>query len=218
MSALLEGIKLAQMAKQAKPLAPAKMPKPDMHMEEGEIDETLRGPNFDTLSQKFGEKNYEKWKNIGKHVGDIENFKVLQDGIHYSVWDNDTLVAFTSLSDTNVVDDVWVNPAYRGKKVFSMLLWFYKTRLGRDKLMLGPVHSPQMQEIVKGLSRFNKNWVNVNTHEIEPFSIDTLNDYYSSGRITPWRLMLESQLSGIEWPMFNTNSSYILESFSPYIE
>src|SRR5574343_343072 len=110
---------------------------------------TMRGPNYDKVAQDFGAMNQERWKTRGKHVGDIEQFKVLQDGIHYSLWNNDVLVAYSSLSsENNVVDDIWVNPEYQNQRVFSKMLWFFKTRLNRNPLMLGPIHSQTMQEVV----------------------------------------------------------------------
>lgn len=120
---------------------------------------------------------------LGKYIADIENYKVLQDGIYYSIWDDNTIVAVASLSDeNNTVDDVWVDPEHRGKKLFSALLWFFKTRLNRSPLILGKIHSEDMQEVVKGLSRFNKKWVNIETDEIQPFSLDTLDNFYQSER------------------------------------
>lgn len=184
-----------------------------------EIEETMRGPNYDSAAAKFGETNRTRWLTHGQHIGDIENFKLLQDGIYYSLWDNDVLVAFTSLSNSdNTVDDVWVNPQYRGKKIFSMMLWFYKTRLGRGRLILGPVHSQAMQEIVKGMSRFNKYWLNIRTNEKQPFDKDTTDNFYSYAGATPWRLVLENTGDFSDWPKFNNNMSYIKESYLPYVE
>jgi hypothetical protein len=179
---------------------------------------TMRGPNFDNVAQEFVGKNQARWKKYGKHIGDIEDYKVLQDGIYYSVWDNDAIVAVTSLSNaSNEVDDVWVSPQYRGKKIFSMLLWFFKTRLQRDKLLLGPIHSASMQEVVKGLSRFNKSWVNIRTNEIKPFSSDTVDEFYSYAGPTQWRLMLENSGDFSSLPKFNVGG-FVKESYYPYID
>lgn len=176
---------------------------------------TMRGPNYDKVAQQFGATHQERWKTRGKHIGDIEQFKVLQDGIYYSIWNNDVLVAYSSLSsENNTVDDIWVNPDYQNQRVFSKMLWFFKTRLNRNPLMLGPIHSQTMQEVVKGLSRFDKSWVNVRTNEKVPFSVDTLDNFYSYSQITPWRLVLENTGDFSEWPMFNTGSSYIKEDYT----
>lgn len=76
---------------------------------------TMRGGDFNDAATKFVDIKKDEWKKNGKHVGDIENFTVLQDGYYFSVWDNNTIVACTSLTgyvDTNIVDEVWVNPDF----------------------------------------------------------------------------------------------------------
>lgn len=188
-------------------------------MKSKEITEmTMRGPGIINLAQNFVNQNRERWKEHGKYIADIENYRVLKDGIYYTLWDNDILVSVASLSDaTNEVDDVWVESKYRGKKIFSMMLWFFKTRLKRDKLLLGAIHSRDMQEVVKGLSRFEKKWLNVRTNQIEPFSLETLDDYYSYAGPTPWRLMLENLGDFTDFPMFN-GGSFIKEAYEIYIE
>jgi len=178
---------------------------------------TMRGPNFDKQAEEFGKMNEKRWLEQGKHIADIEQYKVIQHGIYYSLWDNDQLVAFCSLSNAdNTVDDVFVQQDYRNKKIFSMMLWFFKTRLNRTPLLLGPVHSNTMQEVVKGLSRFKKYWVNIKTNEKVPFDINTVDEYYSYLQPTPWRLVLENN-GEFNWPMFNGNG-YIKESYLGYID
>lgn len=182
---------------------------------------TMRGGDFNTAANKFVDARKDEWKKNGKHVGDIENFTVLQDGYYFSVWDNDTIVACTSLTgyaDTNIVDEVWVNPDYRGQKLFSKLIWFYKTRLNRNNILIGQVHSKDMQEVIKGLSRFDKYWYNTKTKEKKPFSLDTLDDFYSYTQVTPWRLMLENDGDFSSWPKFTEGKSFMLESYDPYID
>jgi hypothetical protein len=183
-----------------------------------ELDEmTMRGPELSNQAEQFANKHKDHWLSHGKHIADIENYRVLLDGIYYSLWDNDVLVACCSLSNSNnEVDDVYVAAKYRNKKIFSMILWFFKTRLNRSPLMLGSVHSKMMMEVVKGLSRFNKCWYNISTNEKRPFSVDTLDDYYSYLQPTSWRLMLENS-GDFNWPMHNTGG-YVKESYSSYIE
>ena len=128
-----------------------------------------------------------------------------------AAWD-----AVCSLSDTdNTVDDVWVSQNYRGQKIFSKMLWFFKTRLGRSRLLLGPVHSPNMQEIIKGMSRFDKKWINIETDQVEPFDLNTLDQFYSYGGPTSWRLMLENTHK-FNWPM--RGGGFVKEQFSGYID
>lgn len=178
---------------------------------------TMRGMDLSRQAEEFANKYKERWYTYGKHIGDIENYKVLQDGIYYSLWDDTILVMVCSLSNTeNKVDDVYVNPKYRGKKIFSMMLWFFKTRLNRSPLMLGEVHSKMMQEVIKGLSRFNKYWYNIKTNEKEIFSLDTIDDFYSYLQPTPWRLMLENS-GEFDWPKFSGNG-FVKESYEPYVE
>ena len=186
-------------------------------MKINEVIETMRGPNFDKVAKDFGNTNSSRWKTKGKHIGDIEDYKLLQEGIYYSLWDQETLIAYCSLSTSNnEVDDVWVHEQYRGKKLFSMLLWFFKTRLNRTPLMLGSVHSSAMQEVVKGLSRFKKYWFNLRSNEKALFSIDTVDSFYSHSGSTAWRLMLENT-GEFNWPKFN-GSGFIKESYPGYID
>jgi len=56
----------------------------------------------------------------GNHIANIENYKVLQDGIYYSLWDDTTLVAVCSLSNSaNEVDDVYVNSHIEVRRFFQ---------------------------------------------------------------------------------------------------
>lgn len=176
---------------------------------------TMRAGSFEKAAKEFAQTNQYIWKKDGEHIGDIEKYQVLKYKDFYSLWDNNTLVAFTSLVD-NVVDDVYVESNYRGQKIFSKLLWFYKTRLDKSPLILGKIHSKDMQEVVKGLSRFEKYWLNTKTGEKKPFSKDTVDDFYSFSQITPWRLMLEN-VGEFNWPMFHKNG-FVKESYDPYID
>lgn len=186
-------------------------------MKLSEIDETWNGPSFAAVAADFGKMNTNLWKAKGTHIADIEKFKVIKYNNYYSIWDNEILVAYTSLTG-NEVDDVWVNENYRGQKVFSKLLWFYKSRLGNDTLMLGKIRSPEMREVVKGLSSFNKKWKNIKTGDEAPFDTDTSGKYYSNAGITDWRVVIENNNNITEWLMFNEGLSFIKESYSPYIE
>ena len=178
---------------------------------------TMRGPDLSKQAEQFVQNNKDQWYKNGKHVADIEDFKVLHDGSnYYSLWDDTAFVACCSLTDENTVDNVYVSPDYRGKKILSMLLWFFKTRLNRSPLILGSVHSKDMQEVIKGLSRFNKYWHNVNTGENAPFSIDTLGKFYSYVEVTPWRLVLEND-GEFNWPMYN-GGGFVKEAYEPYID
>jgi hypothetical protein len=178
---------------------------------------TMKGPNLEKQAEQFANKYKDRWYSQGKYIADIEDYKVLQDGIYYSLWDKNNLVAVCSLTNAeNMVDDVYVTSEYRGRKIFSMMLWFFKTRLNRSPLMIGPTHSIMMQEVIKGLSRFNKYWYNISTSEKATFSLDTLDDFYSYLQPTSWRLMLENS-GEFNWPMFN-EGGFVKESYEPYVD
>ena len=179
---------------------------------------TWRGPDYSNLAKKFGEEHSELWLTHGKYIADIEQYQVRQYNDYYSLWYRNQLIAYTSLNDKNIVDDIWVKEEYRGQKIFSKMLWFYKSRLAKNPLFLGKIHSPDMQEVVKGLSRFKKQWHNIKTGQNEPFDIDTLNNFYSSGGSTDWRIMIENTGDFSDWPMFKTGSSYIKEDYTAIIE
>ena len=183
------------------------------HMKITEIIETMRGVSYNNIAQYYVNTNAQTWFQSA-HIGDIENYQVKKHDNQYSIWDTNTLIATTTLTN-NVVDKVWVNPEYRGQKIFSKLLWFYKTRENISPLILGPIHSPEMQEVVKGLSRFKKYWSN--GHETRPFSIDTLDNFYSYEAPTEWSLYLENSGNFSDWPRFTTNSDFIRESYD-YID
>lgn len=90
--------------------------------------------------------------------------------------------------------------------------------MNRNNLIIGKVHSTDMQEVVKGLSRFNKQWYNLKTKEKKPFNVDTLDDFYSHLHSIDWRLMLENSGDFSDWPKFNEGKSFVLEAFDPYVD
>jgi hypothetical protein len=184
---------------------------------------TMRGPNYDKLATKLANEYSSIWK-TGKYIADIEQFKVLtSDSLQvpgattYTLWDENKLVAFASLVNENEVDGVWVDSEYRGQKILSKLLWFFKTRLNKSPLILGDIHSTDMQEVVKGLSRFEKKWFNIKTKEVEPFNAETLDKYYSFLKPTNWRLMLEND-GEFNWPMFKTGVKFMQEDYTEIIK
>lgn len=189
-------------------------------MKINELEEmTMRGPNYNTLANNLAKENEQKWK-LGKYIADIEQFKVLVSdseqvpgALVYTLWDNNVLSAFAVLVGDNEVDGVWVNPDYRGQRILSKILWFFKTRLNKSPLILGDIHSTDMQEVIKGLSRFEKKWYNIRTNEVEPFSLNTLDNFYSYERPTPWRLMLEN-IGEFNWPMFRTGLQFMKEDYT----
>jgi len=159
---------------------------------------------------------------ICDHIGDIDKFVVKKYNNFYSLWDNAIFVAMASLNNEYIpiVDHVWVNKDYRGQKIFSKMLWFFKTRLNHPQLLLGDIHSSDMQEVVKGLSRFTKSWYKDGT--IKPFDLKTLSSYYSPLQPTGWHLLLENTGNFSNWPKFNNSldglPDYIRESYDWQVE
>ena len=184
---------------------------------------TMRGPNYDKLATKLANEYSSIWK-TGKYIADIEQFKVLMsDSLQvpgattYTLWNENKLVAFASVINENEVDGVWVDSEYRGQKILSKLLWFFKTRLNKSPLILGDIHSTDMQEVVKGLSRFEKKWFNIKTKEVEPFNVETVDKYYSFLKPTNWRLMLEND-GEFNWSMFKTGVKFMQEDYTEIIK
>lgn len=178
---------------------------------------TGRAGDLSAVAQKYVDANIESWKN-DPLVANIDEFDVKHENNVYTVWDNDILVATTTLSDDTipVVDQVWVNPKYRGQKVLSKLLWFYKTREGHNQLLIGAVHSKEMQEILAGgLSRMKKYWYKDGV--IEPFDPND-EEKYSWGGKTGWSVMLENTYDYTDFPRWTTYKDFIRESYDWQIE
>lgn len=179
---------------------------------------TMRGPSMSASAQHYVNANIESWKN-DPLVANIDEFDVKHANSVYTVWDNDTLVATTTLSNDTipVVDRIWVNPEYRGQKVLSKLLWFYKSREGHPRLLLGDFHSKEMQEILagNGLSRMTKHWYK--NGDIQPFDpVDP--SKYSLGGKTGWFVMLENNGDFSGWPRWTENKDFMREPYNWQIE
>lgn len=180
---------------------------------------SMRAGDMGPLADQFAERNAEAWR-TGKHVGDIETLKVLLKGQTYSVWDGDEVVASVNAdvvpNNYTAIDAAWVKGDRRGERLFSKVLWFLKTREGHDRLLLGKIHSRDTQEVIKGLRAFTKTWVK--DGEVEPFSPDTLDRFYSASGPTGWQLMLENVVLSADWPKFFTSANFVLEGFDAYID
>jgi len=191
-----------------------------MRIKDLEINEmTMRFSNMDKIATKYVNQNKETWWDDGVHIGDIEDYNLRKYDMIYSLWDKDVLVASTSL-DTNKtipeVDKVWVNPDYRGQKIFSKMLWFYKTRLHHSQLLLGEIHSSDMQEVIKGLSRFTKSWYKDGV--VEPFDLNTVDNYYSWAESTGWQIILENNGKFVGWPKFAGGDDWIKQSYEGFVD
>lgn len=155
------------------------------------LEMAVRGGSFEKEALAFGISKTDKWLE-SEVIANIDSFDVRKVKNHYSVWDGTVLVAFASLSTSEppIVDDVWVKPEYRGKGVFAKLLWFFKSREGHPKLLIGGVHSEMMQDVIKKLSNFKKSWYK--NGEVQPFDPKTLDKFYTGFGSSHWQLMLEN--------------------------
>ena len=178
---------------------------------------TMRSVDFDKRVPKYGEYNPAVWR-TGDHIGDIQQFQLRKLDNYYSLWDREYLIAYIMLTTDAIpiVDDVWVSPRMQGQKIFSKLLWFFKTRLNHTKLMMGHLHSPKMQEVLGGLSSFKKFW----TDGIQwiPFDPDTTDDFYSVEGPTKWRLVLENNGDFSMFPKFTTGKNMMMEAYDEFIQ
>lgn len=171
------------------------------------------------LAQTIINTNKDKWAQ-GDVIGEIEQYTLRKSGTVYSLWDDDTYVASASLSDEDThgmseVNLMYVDPAYRGRGILSMLLWNFKTRQNRPKLVLQQVHSDDLYDIIAngGLSRFSKHWVNANG-ETHAFDVESLNQFYRHDQPSGWRLVLENTGNLSFFPKFSPGEDWILEDYS----
>ena len=179
---------------------------------------TMKAGNLDALATKFVDLNKDQWK-TGEYVGDIENFKVKKFSNCYSLWLDDEIISSLDVKpegEITFVGRLWTNEKFRGQKVLSKFLWFLKTQEKYSKMVLCNIHSTDTQAVVThGLSRFDKSWYK--DGKIEPFSIETLDKYYSHKHPTGWQLMLENDGAFTDWPRFK-NGGWVKEDYSWQIE
>lgn len=191
-----------------------------MTKESIDLDEmTMRAGNLQQMAQSAIDLNRDELLS-GKHIGDIDvSFKVLKGKDTYSIVKDDDLVAsilLTKKFDLPVVENAWVKKEYRGKKWFSKLLWFMKVHEGMDKILIGDIHSSDMQEVVKNLSRFDKHWFDGKS--VDNFSADTYKDYTGASKKTSWYLMLENDGDFSDWPRFENKGRSLKEWYDWQIE
>jgi hypothetical protein len=157
----------------------------------------IRGGRLRTAADNFSNMikgHLEKNSGSFTHVGDIDGFRVSTDGKFYLVLDTEKVIAICALTRPSnggyVVDDAWVDSKYTGKRLFSKILWFLSSRESFNPLYFGNVHSDETYDFLKsgGFSKFKKTWVNHTLNLEEPFSVDTIDKFYSS---TKWKLKLE---------------------------
>jgi len=181
---------------------------------------TMRaGKINDNMAQKVVDNNKEKWFQ-GEIIGDIDQYVLKKSDKMYSLWtDDNKYVASARLGDPeqyglSEVNLMHVDPLYRNQRILSKLLWNFKTRQGRNKLVLQQVHSDNLYNVVTGgLSRFNKYWVNAEG-QTKPFDINSLDQFYSHSQSTGWRLVLENTGDFSFFPKFTDGIDWLLEDYS----
>jgi len=167
------------------------------------------------ISQNFVDKNISDWYTNGKTIGQIEDYDLKKLNNMYSLWDKDQYVASAELTDSSEVNLMHVDKKYRRRKILSKLLWNFKTRQGRNKLILNQYHSDDLYRVIKtgGLSRFRKTWQN-NQGQVEPFDIDTVDKYYSYSSPTGWKPVLENDGDFSDMPHWTEGKNWITEDYS----
>lgn len=190
----------------------------------------IRGGNFRPIADKFAtdyKKFYQKHKAEFKHIGDVEIYPCYKHGSSYFLFDDSEIIFICSAEKSFIedgallIDSVWLDSKYEGKKIYSKLLWFLRSREGVKKLILGNQHSEDTYNLLKagGLSAFNKTWINTLTDEREPFDKDTIDKYYA-GSNANWKLMLESNSKGDELTeeVKNDRFSYVTDLKYGYVK
>ena len=167
------------------------------------------------VSQDFVDKNSDNWFTNSETIGQIGEYVLKKLGNMYSLWDKDQYVASAELSDDSEVNLLHVDPKYRKQQILSKLLWNFKSRQGRNKLVLNQYHSDDLYDVIKtgGLSRFKKYWLNI-TGKIAPFDVDTVDNYYSFQSPTGWRLVLENTGDFSDMPHYSEGKNWITEDYS----
>lgn len=176
------------------------------------VEMPIKAGNFDEAASRFGNMKKDDWfKTVV--TAKLDDFDIrLTDGF-YSVWDRDVLVFFMKIrpfKDGLEVDDVWTSASYRGKRIFSKMLAFLKTRERTNVIYLGNVHSVDTYNLIKAgaFTSFKKHWLNRHG-ETSNFSIDTVDNFYGS---SGWILVLENDVDYGIFPRFN-GGGYIRESY-----
>jgi hypothetical protein len=170
----------------------------------------IKGGNFRTIADHYSlsiKKFFNTNKNKFKHVGDVEIYPCYTlDNIYILLHNNEIIFICTLTTywqddeiDDKVkqLDSVWLDKSFEGKKIYSKVLWFARSRLGIKRIVFGDQHSDDTYQLLKGggLSAFTKSWYNKSTKERKQFSSASIDDFYNS---LDWKLILESNKIGDE--------------------
>ncbi len=176
------------------------------------IEMPIKAGNFDEAASRFGNMKKDDWfKTVV--TAKLDGFDIRLTNGFYSVWDHNALIFFMKVKpfkDGLEVDDVWTSVSYRGKRIFSKMLAFLKTRERTNVIYLGNVHSVDTYNLIASgaFTSFKKYWLNKfgERAEFNPADVDT---YYGSGN---WTLVLENFNEYGSFPRFN-DDGYIRESY-----
>jgi hypothetical protein len=176
----------------------------------------------DKESKNFVNNNASVWLTDGKIIGQIDRFNLRRYEDMYSLWNDSNYVASAKLSDYGNYSEVnllHVDEKYRNQKILSKLLWNFKTRQGKNKLILNQYHSDDLYDVIKngGLSKFEKYWIDGNGNK-ESFDTSSIEKYYSRLKPTGWKLVLENDGNFSDMPHFTEGKNWITEDYSWQIE
>jgi len=177
----------------------------------------------DRVAQQIVDANKDTWYQSAR-IGEIAQYDLRLSDKMYSLWDGDQYVASARLEDSDrmgmsEVNLLHVDAKYREQKILSRLLWNFKSRQNRKQLVLNQIHSDDLYSIIVGggLSRFEKFWID-QSGQTKPFDNNTINQFYSHGGPTGWRLVLENSYDLSFFPKFSPGTNWLLEDYSWQIE
>lgn len=166
------------------------------------------------------QKQFEDEPESFQYTADIDEFKVLKRNNFYCLLDHQIIAIMKVIPSQRIceVDDVWVDETYVGKKIFSKMLWFLKSREGFDTIIFGSIHSSETIAAIRngGFSKFRKSWINPFTSEKKDFDPADMDSYYNTSR---WKFVLESTeelddlVDLVKDARFSNGESWIKESY-----
>lgn len=147
------------------------------------------------------------------HIGDMEHFDVMRNDIGFVLLDTKDktragLFVVKSSDELPEYMDIilaYVDPKYRGRKIFEGFLWFIKSRLNYNIIQFGNSHTDDMIKTLKVLSKgpFNLKWKNIKTGEEVLYDANTVDQYYGTKlKRTEWRVIAENQADFSDWPKY----------------
>lgn len=167
------------------------------------LEMTMKVPSYEMLADYL--PHFTHLKSDGFHCGDIEHFKIFkkQRGLSYTDYAaflDGVIVAFFVL-EGNEITNAFVSKEYRKKGLFSAFLFFLKRNEGLSQIILGDNHSYETVEAVKRIyKRFNTSWFK--GIEKIPYDPNQEDPYYSMGKPTGWKIMLENDGDFSKWQKY----------------